>query len=108
VLVPWIETRADGQVDNHVIRVEGEQLTEYKLPFLGELGIGDNTAYTVTADGQTLVVFDPASGQVRYIRHSLTGKISVAAVTATGGLVIHQKGPLLDENYQPVPLPRKP
>lgn len=108
VLVPWIETRADGQVDNHVIRVEGEQLTEYKLPFLGELGIGDDTAYTVTADGQTLVVFDPASGQVRYIRHSLTGKISVAMVTATGGLVIHQKGPLLDENYQPVPLHKKP
>jgi len=49
VLVPWIVTSSDGRVQNHVTRIEGERVVDYTLPFFGEVGIGDDTAYTVTA-----------------------------------------------------------
>ena len=105
VLAPWTQSPLSGTAANLVTRVTAGRFTAYALPFMGELGIGDDTAYTVTDDGRTLVVFNPASGQVRYIRHVKTGKISVTMVTADGGLVLHHAGPLLDEQMRPVPAP---
>jgi hypothetical protein len=103
VLAPWTETHPDGAVSHVVARIAGESSAQYTLPFLGELGIGDDTAYTVTDDERTLVVFDPTSGQVRFVRHVGTGIVSVKMVTADGGLVLFTTGQLLDENLKPVP-----
>ena len=107
VLVPWIMTAPDGRIENWITRVHGDHITAYTLPFLGDVGIGDDTAYTVTADGRTLVVFDPVSGRVRYVRHASTGTISVIAVAKAGNVIVHSTGPLLDENYQPAPVSPK-
>jgi outer membrane protein assembly factor BamB len=70
---------------------------------MGGLGIGDDTAYTVTDDERTIVKFDPATGRVGWVRHVLSGKIWVSTVTSNGEIVMQYQGPLLDENYTPVP-----
>jgi len=107
VLIPWIATTPDGRVENHITRVEGERIAEYTLPFLGEVGIGDDTAYTVTDDEKTVVVFDPVSGRVKYVKHT-TGKLSVVAVDRSGKVVMQHTGVMLDEHYKPEEAPIKP
>jgi hypothetical protein len=59
--------------------------------------------YTVTDDKRTIVKFDPATGRVAWVRHVAAGTIWVSMVTINGEIVMQYQGPLLDENYRPVP-----
>jgi hypothetical protein len=104
VLVPWMRVQDNGQVENHITRVERTRMSDYTLPFMGDVGIGDDMAYTITIDKRTLVAFDPVTGAVHYIRHAPTGTISVLMVSADRKLLIQHTGPLVDENGKPVSL----
>lgn len=87
VLAP-MRLRSGRDVVHRVVRIAGNQRSEYDLPAFGEYVLGEDWAYTT--DGHTLVAFDPVTGRVAWTqRPGFAMKIQFAM--AGGGVAIESE-----------------
>ena len=87
LLVLMRVTYPGGPTKGVVMRRSNEGVTQYTLPAVGSIVSGEDHHYT--ADGHTLVAFDPTNGKVRWVHQSLEVFRIVYSVHG-GGILIEK------------------
>jgi hypothetical protein len=91
-LAPFTVITPGGRREHRVIRLEGDERTQFTLPTLGEFYVIDEVQPIYIQSGGSIAAFEPVTGEVLWYRRVSKGSVEILAGRHGGGIVAKGDG----------------